>query len=63
MNVLPYSVSLYSTLGEGNIGGRGFDTEENRPTNLQTPMKWKWKWKWKCYNLKRESDNFLFFAG
>ena len=25
--------------GARNIDGRGFDTEENRPTNLQIPMK------------------------
>jgi len=24
--------------GARNIDGRGFDTEENRPTNLQIPM-------------------------
>jgi len=24
--------------GARNVDGRGFDTEENRPTNLQIPM-------------------------
>ena len=26
--------------GARNIDGRGFDTEQNRPTNLQIPMAW-----------------------
>lgn len=35
-------IYLYNNMmfwGARNIDGRGFDTEENRPTNLQIPMK------------------------
>jgi len=28
-----------SVLRAGNVDGRGFDTEQNRPTNLQIPLR------------------------
>ena len=36
---LVYVQGDYLFWGARNIDGRGFDTEQNRPTNLQIPMR------------------------
>jgi hypothetical protein len=33
------SLRRHALLGARNIDGRGFDTEANRPTNLQIPLR------------------------
>lgn len=36
---LIYVQGDYLFRGARNVDGRGFDTEQNRPTNLQTPLR------------------------
>jgi hypothetical protein len=38
MNRTEYAESAVSGCSSGPCDGRGFDTEQNRPTNLQIPL-------------------------